>query len=101
MGKLQAKMEGVVIMIEEKTFVSILKSARKHEASDIHLMAGLPPAYRVNGEIIVSQWPPLTTKEMVDLVQHILTPEQFSELRSKRELCFPYHSEESGRSRLT
>ena len=31
-----------------------LSSASEFDASDLHLVAGVPPAYRVNGEIIIA-----------------------------------------------
>ena len=33
---------------------SLLAAAKQHNASDLHLIAGVPPAYRINGEIILA-----------------------------------------------
>jgi twitching motility protein PilT len=41
------------------TFDRILKGARQYGASDIHLVKGVAPAFRVNGEIMVSKGSPL------------------------------------------
>jgi twitching motility protein PilT len=38
---------------------SILNLARRSEASDIHIVAGLPPMFRISGEIILADTPPL------------------------------------------
>ena len=32
----------------------LFAAANKFDASDLHLVAGVPPAYRVNGEIILA-----------------------------------------------
>ena len=37
------------------TLERLLYSARHYQASDIHLIAGLPPAWRVNGEIMLAE----------------------------------------------
>ena len=31
-----------------------LSAANDYDASDLHLVTGVPPAYRVNGEIIIA-----------------------------------------------
>ncbi len=46
-------------MTVEFEFCSILRTAREHNASDIHLIADLPPAFRVSGEIVVADEAPL------------------------------------------
>ena len=38
----------------------LLETAGEFGASDLHLIAGVPPAYRVNGEIILADADALT-----------------------------------------
>ena len=38
----------------------LFAAANKFDASDLHLVAGVPPAYRVNGEIIIADGDALT-----------------------------------------
>ena len=38
----------------------ILTAARKHDASDIHLLVGLPPMFRIHGDIVASKGSPAT-----------------------------------------
>lgn len=84
------------------SFAAILTAARKHNASDIHLIAGLPPAYRVSGEIVItSNWDPLTPDELNELAQGLLSPAQMERLEQERELCISHHHEECGRIRLS
>lgn len=86
----------------EANFSAILSAARMHNASDIHLIAGLPPAYRVSGEIIIaSNWDPLGRDELVLLTKTLLTPGQLERLERERELSISYFHEECGRIRLS
>ena len=40
----------------------LLGMAREYEASDLHIIAGVPPSFRVNGEIILADSDALTMK---------------------------------------
>ena len=42
----------------------LFAAATKFDASDLHLVAGVPPAYRVNGEIILADEDALPEKEV-------------------------------------
>lgn len=48
----------------------------KHEASDLHLKAGLPPMMRLAGVLRKMQLPPLSAEEMIDLTFPMLTDRQ-------------------------
>ncbi len=85
----------------QQRFEATLRVAREHNASDVHIMAGIPPAYRVSGEIIVSNWDPYTREELADLAKFLLTPAQLERLEAQRELCVSHYHEETGRLRVT
>ena len=86
----------------EEAFGSILKAARQYDASDIHLIAGLPPAVRIGGEItIASNRDPLSREAIVGIVDAILNPHQKERLERERELCVSYFHEDWGRIRLS
>ncbi|MHC4201103.1 MAG: hypothetical protein ACYSU0_14015, partial [Planctomycetota bacterium] len=83
-------------------FRAILRGARKYGASDIHLIADLPPAVRVGGEIIIaSNWEPLSSKTITGIIDAVLTPQQKERLEKERELCVSYFDMDSGRIRLS
>ena len=42
----------------------LLSAANEFDASDLHLVAGVPPAFRVNGEIIIADEDALTEDEI-------------------------------------
>ncbi|MCP4694632.1 MAG: PilT/PilU family type 4a pilus ATPase [Desulfobacterales bacterium] len=82
-------------------FSRILQAARQVNASDIHFMAGLPPAYRVSGEIIMAKADPLTPDALRGVTESILTREQQTRFEKERELCISYFHEKCGRIRVS
>ena len=44
-----------------------LAAASDFDASDLHLVAGVPPAFRVNGEIIIADEDVLTERDVADI----------------------------------
>ena len=42
----------------------LLAGATEYFASDLHLVAGVPPAYRVNGEIVLADEDALTEEQL-------------------------------------
>ncbi|MHC4253352.1 MAG: type IV pilus twitching motility protein PilT [Planctomycetota bacterium] len=83
-------------------FRGILRGARKHDASDVHLIADLPPAIRVGGEIIIaSNLDPLSQEDLRGIVDELLTDQQKERLARERELCVSYFDIDGGRLRLS
>ena len=41
----------------------LLSLARREQASDIHIVADLPPMFRINGDIVMVETPPLRRKD--------------------------------------
>jgi len=78
----------------------ILQTARKLNASDIHIVAGVAPAFRIDGAIVLADTPPLTREETCRLTREFLTDEQNRVLDKERELCFSLVNERSGRFRI-
>mgnify|MGYP001413921021 CR=1 FL=1 len=68
----------------------LLKVAVKEEASDLNMVAGFPPAVRVNGSIKALNYPPLRPKDMESLLLPLLTELQLENLKRKLELDFSY-----------
>ncbi len=86
----------------ETSFSMILHGAREYNASDIHLIAGLPPAFRVSGEIVLAaNWDPLTREDIAAIVHAVLNSVQRDRLEKERELSISYYHEEWGRIRLS
>jgi twitching motility protein PilT len=83
------------------TLNRILEGARSRGASDIHLIRGVAPVLRVNGEIYVSQGSPLDEAALHGIIDGILSPKQREILQDKLQLCFSRHVEGVGRFRAS
>ena len=83
------------------TLERLLYSARHYQASDIHLIAGLPPAWRVNGEIMLAEAEPFTAAEVAEFALEGLTAEQKAVLDREMALCYSFAHEELGRFRVS
>lgn len=78
-----------------------LNSVNEIEASDLHLVAGIPPAFRVNGEIILADEDALTEEEVADMVDSLLNEQQRAKFEQDWELCISLLHSVAGRVRVT
>jgi twitching motility protein PilT len=78
----------------------ILHTARKLQASDVHIVAGQSPAFRIAGDIVLADVPALTREDTRRLTHELLTGEQKRVLEAERELCFSLYNEKLGRFRV-
>lgn len=78
-----------------------IRQARAQQASDLHLIAGLPPALRVNGEIIMMNAEPMQREMLHGVIDELLNAEQKRILTEQKELCFSIFEGETGRTRIT
>jgi twitching motility protein PilT len=79
----------------------LLSAVNEYEASDLHLVAGVPPAYRVNGEIILANADALTEEELNAVAEGLLNEQQRKKLEQEWELCISMHHRAAGRVRVT
>ncbi len=69
----------------------LLQLTVKNNASDLHLLVGIPPALRIDGTLrYISNYNPLTREDMEGMIYSILTPEQKELLLSNKELDFSF-----------
>jgi twitching motility protein PilT len=78
-----------------------LNSANEFDASDLHLVAGVPPAYRVNGEIILADEDALTEDEITYMANSLLNDQQRAKFEKEWELCISLLHSVAGRVRVT
>jgi twitching motility protein PilT len=88
-------------MDTKKYFAAILAHAHKLQASDIHLVAGISPAYRVHGEIILVDSPPIPKEQLKNVIYSLLNDAQREALERDLELCFSITDDIQNRFRVT
>jgi len=79
----------------------LLATSRRENASDIHIVAGLPPLFRIGGEIVIANMPPLTRQDTSRLSMGLLNDEQKKVFQREWQLCCSVHDEKLGRFRVS
>src|SRR5271169_5751805 len=83
------------------TLDRLLAAANDFDASDLHLVAGVPPAFRVNGEIILADGDALTEAEVEQMAYSLLNEQQKKKFEQEWELCISLLHGAAGRVRAT
>ena len=78
----------------------LLAFSVKHNASDLHLSAGVPPMIRVDGEVRKLNVPPLEHKEVHALVYDIMNDKQRKDYEEHLEVDFSFEVPEMARFRV-
>jgi twitching motility protein PilT len=79
----------------------LLSAAKEFDASDLHLVAGVPPAFRVNGEIIIADEDTLKEEEINRMADSLLNDYQKKKFEQEWELCISLLHRAAGRVRAT
>lgn len=79
----------------------LLAGAKDFDASDLHLIAGVPPAYRVNGEIVLADEDAVSSEEVTAIALSILNEVQREKFERDWELCISMLHSVAGRVRIT
>lgn len=79
----------------------LLGAAKDHAASDLHLIAGVAPAYRINGEIIIADENATSAEEVTQIAWGLLSPSQREKFERDWELCISLSHPVAGRVRAT
>jgi twitching motility protein PilT len=79
----------------------LLASARDFDASDLHLVAGVPPAFRINGEIIIADQDSLSQQDLASIADSLLNDQQKKKFEQEWELCISLLHKLAGRVRAT
>lgn len=73
----------------------------KNKASDLHLMVGLPPTFRIDGALrYLTTYPSLKTTDLETMIFSLLTPEQKELLITNKELDFSFGFRGKGTNEL-
>lgn len=79
----------------------LLATAAECEASDMHLVVGVPAAFRVNGDIILADEPPLTGADVQLITDSLINEIQREKFEREWELCLSIFDADAGRMRVT
>ena len=79
----------------------LIANAIEKAASDVHLNVGIEPIFRIDGKIKkISDFPPVTGEEILDILKQITDTKQREKLFEERELDFSYKTHDLGRHRI-
>src|SRR5436190_21350997 len=79
----------------------LLAGATESGASDLHLIVGVPPAFRINGEIIFAEADALSADEITAMAYSFLNDDQRQTFDREWELCISLPHSVVGRIRAT
>lgn len=82
-------------------FEGLISTAIDREASDLHLVVGVPPAFRINGEIILADEDALSVEALAGMAYNLLNSDQREKFDREWELCISLPYERAGRIRVT
>jgi len=80
---------------------NILKLAKQYEASDIHLVHGVAPIFRVHGEIRTVKGEPLSREHLWKILREVATEKHIDSFEQQQRLCFSTTREGVGRFRVS
>lgn len=78
----------------------ILIKGHGRGASDVHIVAGSAPIFRINGQLIPENSAPLMPNDISEMVKTLLTDELWEELKEKREVDLSYGIDNISRFRV-
>lgn len=82
------------------TLESLLQKAAKQQASDVHLLANLPPYMRIDGELREIDKKPLAPKEIESMVKEIIDEARFKKFVLEKELDLAHEAKDGSRFRV-
>ncbi len=83
------------------TLDQILKAGRELGASDIHLVRGIAPAFRVHGEIRLAKLEPMDETMLRSIIDELLSEKHKKILEEQWQLCFSRYWTGIGRFRAS
>ncbi|MFQ6066933.1 MAG: type IV pilus twitching motility protein PilT [bacterium] len=79
---------------------SLLKEMKEKDASDLHIISGIAPSFRIAGQLRSGGGEKITSEQSKSLICSLMTEKQKSEFKKNRELDFSLTMEGIGRFRI-
>ncbi len=87
--------------MNNEVFDRVLAAARQLGASDVHIKAGLPPIFRIKGELrTVRDVPPLSKEAIADFAKEMMNERQQKEFEENWDLDLGYGTDDGVRFRV-
>lgn len=83
-----------------RTFLIMLQRAVQKDASDIHLKAGNPPFYRIDGDLEPQEHAPLQSEDMDAILNIVLNEDQRKYFARKGDIDLAFNEKGVGRFRV-
>jgi twitching motility protein PilT len=81
---------------------TLFKAMSKHHASDVHLVPGMPPSFRVDGSIRRSDnAPAVSSTQVLQFIRELAPAEQWREFEKEKQTSFKYHQAGIAYSRVS
>ncbi len=80
---------------------TLVRSGRKFNASDVHVVVGLPPLFRVDGEIVTAKGDAISPELSRELAYEGINKTQRESLDREWQLCYSRSFGETERARIT
>lgn len=77
----------------------LVRALIKYNASDLHLKAGRPPLFRINGKLIPAKMQEVGPELSEQIILEVLNPKQKLELEQKRQVDLSFEMKDLGRFR--
>ena len=88
-------------MADNEILERVLSAARQLGASDVHLKAGLPPIFRIKGELRTVRDVPALSKESIDaFAKQMMTEKQYAEFQHSWDMDLAYGTPDGVRYRV-
>ncbi|MCW8130992.1 MAG: PilT/PilU family type 4a pilus ATPase [Planctomycetota bacterium] len=78
----------------------LFAAVQKTGASDLHLKAGSPPLFRIQGQVVRAKSPPLSADQVRQLVKDLIGPKQEKDIEERGAADFAYGVRGVGRFRV-
>lgn len=72
------------------SIIELLTYADENNASDLHATAGVPPYFRINGQLVQRGEDDLTPEDLEQMVSDVLPPHRIEEFKENGEVDFNY-----------
>jgi twitching motility protein PilT len=89
----------LVALSDYRTLEDLLAQLKDQKGSDLHINVGLPPMFRIHGELTRASLPPVNEEKASRLLQSILNEEQRRKFEQHWEIDFSYEVKHVGRFR--